>query len=194
MSTSSEEATDFDLRALDALAAAVEDLDARVAQHRPVALVEVGDGVGERGERDGVGPEIHFAGAVSDGERAALARGDHQVVVAGEDDGEREGTLQTAERMAHGFLRTDALRQLVGDDVHDHLGVGVALEYVALGTELGFQLAEVLDDAVVHDRDLAVHVRMRVALSRAAVRRPARVADAGMTLQRLLQQAPFKVA
>ena len=87
-----------------------------------------------------------------------------------------------------------ALRQLVGDDVDDRLGVGVALEHVALGGELGLELAEVLDDAVVHDRDLAVHVRMRVALGGTPVRRPARVADAGVTLQRLLQQAAFEVA
>ena len=100
LSTSSEDGDRLDLRALDALAAAIEDLDARAAQHGPVALLEVGDGVGERGERDGVGAEIHLARAVTDGERAALARGDHQVVVAGENDGEREGALQAAERMA----------------------------------------------------------------------------------------------
>ena len=38
----------------------------------------------------------------------------------------------------------------------DGLGVGVGLEDVALGGELGLELAIVLDDAVVHDRDLAV--------------------------------------
>ena len=41
---------------------------------------------------------------------------------------------------------------------------------------------------------LAVHVRMRVALGRTPVRRPARMADAGVPLQRLLQQAAFEVA
>ena len=60
--------------------------------------------------------------------------------------------------------------------------------------ELGLELAEVLDDAVVHDRDLAVHVRMRVALGRAAVRRPARVADAGVPGERLGEQPAFEVA
>ena len=86
------------------------------------------------------------------------------------------------------------MRQLVGDDVHDRLGVGVALEHVALGAELRLQLAEVLDDAVVDDRDLAVHVRMGVALGGTPVRRPARMADAGVPPQRLLQQTPFEVA
>ena len=40
----------------------------------------------------------------------------------------------------------------------------------------------------------AVHVRMRVALGRAAVRRPARVADAGASRQGLLEQALFEIA
>ena len=88
----------------------------------------------------------------------------------------------------------DALAELVGDDVDDRLGVGVALEDVALGGQLGLELAEVLDDAVVHDRDLAVHVRMRVALGRAAMRRPARMPDAGVAVERLLQQPPFEIA
>ncbi len=184
----------LDERALDALAAAVEDLDAGAAQHRPVAFVEIGDGVGERRQRDGIRAKVHLARAVTDGERAALACGDHQIVVPGKDDGESESALQAAERTLHRFLGGDALRQLVGDDVHDRLGVGVALEHVALGAELRLELAEVLDDAVVDDRDLAVHVRMRVALGGTPVRRPARMADAGVTLQRLLQQAAFEVA
>ena len=127
-------------------------------------------------------PRYICAGAVTDGERAALARGDHQVVVAGEDDGEGEGPLQPLQRALHRGFRRHALAELVGDDVDDRLGIGVALEHVALGGQLGFELAEVLDDAVVHDRDLAVHVRMRVALGRAAVRCPARMADAGVAV------------
>ena len=40
--------------------------------------------------------------AVADGERRALARRDHQIVVAGEDDAERECALQLLQRVAHG--------------------------------------------------------------------------------------------
>ena len=48
----------------------------------------------------------------------------------------------------------------------------------AIGLELGPQRAIVLDDAVVHHGDPARLVRMRVALGRRAVRRPAGMADA----------------
>ena len=65
-------------RPLDRLAAAVADGDAAARQHRPVAVLEIGDGVGEGRERDGVGADEHLAVAEADGERAALARHDHQ--------------------------------------------------------------------------------------------------------------------
>ena len=131
---------------------------------------------------------------MADGERAALARGNHKVVVAGKDDGEREGALQARKRVLDGHLWSNSLAELVADDVDDRLGVGVALEDMALGGELGLEFAEVLDDAVVHDRDLAVHVRVSVALGGAAVGGPAGVPDAGVAAERLLQETPFEVA
>ena len=70
------------------------------AQDGPVAFVEIGDGVGERRQRDGIRAKVHLARAVTDGERAALPRGDHQIVVPGKDDGEGEGALQAAEAHA----------------------------------------------------------------------------------------------
>ena len=48
----------------------------------------------------------------------------------------------------------------------------------ALLQELFAQLPEILDDAVVHDREPVGGVRMRVAFGRPAVGRPARMADA----------------
>ena len=62
--------------------------------------------------------------------------------------------------------------------MRDHLGVGLAAELRAGLFQLLAQLAEILDDAVVHDREPLGRVRMRVALGRLAVGRPAGVADA----------------
>ena len=57
-------------------------------------------------------------------------------------------------------------------------------ELLASRLEFGAQFGVVLDDAVVHDRDARGAVRMRVALGRRAMRRPSRVADAGVPAQR----------
>ena len=171
---------------LHLLAGAVVDGGALAREHRPVALLQIGDLAGEGRQRDGVGAQVHLALAVADGERAALAGADHQVFLAGKDDGERERTLQMVSARLVASHRRVARLHLVGDQMHHHLGVGVGLELVALGGEHLLQLAEILDDAVVHHRDALAHVRVGVGLGGAAVRRPARVADADMALQRLI--------
>src|SRR5215831_3132868 len=64
---------------------------------------------------------------------------------------------------------------------------------MAPGGELFAQLLEVFDDAVVHDGDAIVHVRMGVALDRLAVRCPARMAKPGAPLQRLIRKPQLQV-
>ncbi len=62
---------------------------------------------------------------------------------------------------------------------------------MAAREQLGAQLDEVLDDAVVNDRDRAGFVRMRIFFGRTAVRGPSRVPDSYVTLQgRVRQQHP----
>ena len=62
-----------------------------------------------------------------------------------------------------------------------------------LRLQLFAQLLEILDDAVVHDRDLVGRVRMRVHFVRPAVGRPAGVADAAVAGERLAREALFEV-
>ena len=119
-----------------ALVLRVVDLDALARHHRPVAVLEIADRVGERRERDGVGAEIHLAVAVADRERRTLARADHQVVLAGEQEGQRESAAQLLERRRHRLGRRLALLHLVGDQMRDHFGVGLAAEFGAVLAEL----------------------------------------------------------
>ena len=115
-------------RALDLAAGGVVDFDAVARQHGPVAVVEIGDRVGERRERDGIGAEIHLAVAVADRERRALAGADQQIVLAGEQEGERERAAQPRQRGLDRFRRRAAILHLVGDEMRDHLGVGLGPE------------------------------------------------------------------
>ena len=77
--------------------------------------------------------------------------------------------------------------QLLLDQVRDDLGVGLGDERVPLALQLVLELEVVLDDAVVDDDDAAgaVAVRVGVLLGRPAVRRPARVADAVVAVERV---------
>src|SRR5262249_47663150 len=102
--------------------------------------------------------------------------------------------VQALHRRRHRLLRRLLLLQIAGQQMDDDLGVGLRLELVAEGGELAPQLLEVLDDAVVDDGDTVGGVRMRVGLVRPAVRRPARVADAGGARQRLARQQRLQIA
>src|SRR5206468_10919785 len=84
-----------------------------------------------------------------------------------------------------GVLERLAGLELVLEKVHDDLGVGLRRELVPGRNEWRLQLLEVLDDPVVDDRGRgrAVDVRVRVLLRRPAVRRPTRVADAGLAIR-----------
>ncbi len=161
-------------------------------EHRPVAVLEIADRVGERRQRDRVGAEIHLALAIADGERRALARADHQIVLAGEQEGERESAAQLLERGRHRIGRRLAAFHLLRDQMRDHLGIGLADELGAALRQLFAQLAEILDDAVVDDRDALGGMRMGVVLGRPPVGRPARVADADIAAERLALQPRFE--
>ena len=95
-----------------------------------------------------------------------------------EQDGEREGAVEARQHRGDRLLRALALRQLVGDEMGDDLGVGLALEDAALGLHLLAQRLEILDDAVVDDGDAVDDVRMGVADGRRAMGRPAGMGDA----------------
>ena len=99
--------------------------------------------------------------------------------MAGEDHRQRISAFQPAECRARRRDRIHAAPQVEIDELRHRLGVGLGGELLAFRFKFGAQFGMVLDDAVVHDRYAGSSVRMRVALGRRAMRRPARMADAG---------------
>ena len=117
------------------------------------------------------------------------------------EDGDGIGAVQLRDGRLHRLEQVSVIQAV--DQVADHLGVGLAVESVALALQRGAQFFVVFDDAVVDQRDAAglaarvlawtvAEVRMRVVNQRRAVRGPARVGNAGgareMLLLDLLQQ------
>ena len=74
--------------------------------------------------------------------------------------------------------------------MREHFGIGFRAKHDAAALAACAQLSRVFDDAVVNDREAlaCVTVRMRIAIARLAVRRPARVRDAGRPFQLLRQR------
>ena len=181
-------------RPLDRVAVAVADGNGLARHHRPVAILEIGDRVGKGRQSNGIGADEHLAVAKADGERAALAGDDHQIVVAGEDHGERKRAPQPPQRMVHRANRIVAGLHLAGDEMGDDFGVGVAGKHRAVRDQLLLQLAEILDDAVMHDRNKVGRMRVGIGFGRLAVRGPAGMADAGRTAQRRSLQQLLEIA
>ena len=158
------------------------------AQHRPVALLQIGDGVGERARArwrrspDTSRPCRGRWPAGCPGARRSSGRRAPAKMMAS-----AKAPCRRAERApARPRPGPCALSQLVGDEVHDRLGVGVGLEHVALGARAPscssrkFSMMPLWTTAT---RSFMCGWALR-SVGR-AVRRPARVADAGVALQRL---------
>ena len=88
------------------------------------------------------------------------------------------------------------LQVILLDQVGDDFGIGFGGELVAFLDQLLLQGDVVLDDAVVHDDDLAgaIAMRMGVFFGGAAVGGPAGVADAVGAVERLQADGFFQVA
>ncbi len=87
-----------DDRPRDRRARGVKDARARMVDRDVVALVEVGDALGEGTDRHRVGAEIHLAVAVADDERRPAPRAHDELVVAVDQDRDRKRALEPVER------------------------------------------------------------------------------------------------
>ena len=146
------------------------------------------------------GDEV-FVLAQADDRRRPVARGNNLVGLVGRDDRDREHAGQQLHRLANRFFQRNLVPVAVGaevllDQVGDDFGVGLGAELVAFVDQLLLQADIVLDDAVVHDDDLAgaVAMRMSVLFGGTAVRGPASVADAVGAVERLQPDDLFQVA
>jgi len=81
-------------------------------------------------------------------------------------------------------LRRHALVEIVGDQMGGDFAVGLGFEFVAPCRQFVAQFAEILDDAVMDDGNPGGGMGMGIDLGGGAMRRPARMTDAGMTGER----------
>ena len=140
-------------------------------------------------ERGHIRADEHLTVADAEHQRRRAPGGDDRARFVGVGEHQREVALQPGQHGEHGVREIAggvAVLVLPGDQVHGDLGVGVAGEFHAGGFQLAAQRGEVLDDAVVDDRDLdgGVAMRVRVAVGGPAVGGPAGMAQPGVPAQR----------
>ena len=160
--------------------AAVERRDARPFGRDvgDVALVEDDHVLGVLEDGRHVAGEEALALAEPDDERDVHPRADDAIGMVGVHDADGIRAAHLVERQPHRV--NEVARVLRLDEVHQHLGIGLRGESMALGHQAVLDLGVVLDDPVVDERELAaaVGVRVRVLVVGPAVGGPARMADA----------------
>ena len=129
-------------------------------------------------QRRHVGGEVVLPHPDAEDQGTGLAHDIERVRRVGAEDAEGVGALEPGRGLHDGGLDVAVVVQL--EQVDDGLGIGLAVEDVAVGDQLLAQGEVVFDDAVVHDGEAPVvrQMRVRVAVGRRAVGSPARVADA----------------
>ena len=182
----------LDDRALDLATALVPDLSALAREHRPVAVLKIGDRVRKGSKRDGVRSQEHLTSAVSDGERRPFACADQEVVVSGKQECQRESAPQLLERGRDCIGRRLAVLNFQRHQMSNGLGVGFADKFAAFFGQLLAQLAEIFDDPVVDDRNDIGGMRMSIVFGRPAVGCPAGVTDPDIASKRLALEPRFK--
>src|SRR5690606_8781528 len=161
---------------------------AALKEDHPARVLEDGRDVG-RDEHLAVAQAERHTARVADPHRNQTIR-----LVSGEDD-DRVRAAQPQNGAADRFDQRKTGVSLALDQMHDHLGCGFRGELDPLCFQLGAQLAEVLDNAVMYDDGAPVLADMRVRVARAgdAMRRPAGVADANMAVERRVVHALHEV-
>src|SRR5262249_42316471 len=122
------------------------------------------------------------------------ARADQEIGLALEQKDQRERAAQPRQRRLDRLSRRAAFAHLVRYQMGDHLGVGLRCKLGTILFELLAELAEVLDDAVVYDREPFGRMRMRIRLARPPMCRPAGMTDADRAAQRLALELLLEVA
>ena len=179
-------------RAFQLAADEVGDGDVTGMDVRDVAILEEDDAAGVRQHRRHVRSQEHLVLPEPDDRGHVHPGTDHAVGLALVDDRQRIGTVGPPQGRADGLGEVAVVGLL--HEMGDGLGIGLRAEHVTGRLELGAQLDEVLDDAVVDDRQLpgAVHVGMGIEIVGATMRGPAGMAQSGrgrgcITFERLAQ-------
>ena len=156
----------------------VADHPALAVQLADLAVVQVHHLVRVPGQGGRIRGEVVAVRPQADGQRATQPRADQHPRLVPAHHRQPVGALHQLDRFADGVQEVAVV--VVGDQVRQHFGVGLAVELHPVGLQLVLQQHVVFDHAVVHHGDgaVAAQVRVGVGVGRPAVGGPAGVADA----------------
>ena len=160
---------------------------------RDVAVLEIGNILGERGKGDGVRGNQGAVFAVADDQRRAAAGGDQQAGGIAEGKDKCRSPPRLADSGAHGLRRVGPFRERRIHQMQHGLGVGLAGKDPLGRGQLPVKAAVILDNAVMDQGGPLGAMRMCVCFHRCAMGCPARMADAGVSGERGVLEPGFQI-
>ena len=152
-----------------------------------VEILEIDRVARMRNNGRGIAGNHRLVLAQANHDRASATRG-HQLarLVVGHHH-DAIGSLDLLERLADSRLKV--ILVAIGNQLDEHLGIGIRNTRDALLRQPRLDLLVVFDDSVVHHYEMAggIEMRMRIDLVRQAVRRPAGMANALGGLMKYIQ-------
>ena len=102
--------------------------------------------------------------------------------------------MEAGKNSRYGLPGICAAFHLPRDKVADHFRIGLAQKYAPFRNQLVAQRLEILDNAIVDQRDIANDMRMSVILRRRTMRGPAGVGNADVARERLHPELAREIA
>ena len=166
------------------LLARVPDLVGLATHLRYIALFQIYEPVGNRAECERVGGDEVFTDTDANYQGASGSRYDDLIWLVAIYDTQAIGTLKLLHGLLHRIEQANLIiAPFLVNEMRNYLSICLSLENIAgLGQLLAERLV-ILDDAIVHDGDIATRgMGMGIRDSCLAVCRPARVCYAELTL------------
>ncbi|MNJ16897.1 hypothetical protein D3C77_111670 [compost metagenome] len=180
---------------LDLSTGYIPDGDLVAADFGDVAFFQVHEAVGDLAQGQLVGGQEVLAMAKADHQRAAATGGQQAVRLMRADHSQAVGAMQLLDCRLQGIGQVRHGFQGVVQQVDDDFGVGLGAEHIAQALELLAQFFMVLDDTVVHHRQLLTgEMRVSIPFGRCTVSCPAGVGNAQVADQRLSGNGRFQFA
>ena len=155
----------------------IKDADPLAPQNRAVAVHQEDHIPRVRHDGRHIARRELLAFADAQNERRGLPRGNDLVRIAAVEHHQRIGATDERDGETHRLVQRPERTPMLRNQLRRNLRIGLRLKHRAARHKLRAELRVVLDDAVVHDHNVAHPVRVRILLNRPSMRRPARVRD-----------------
>lgn len=113
---------------------------------RKIEILKIGDGIGERWERNRIGEEENLELKIEKRKRRKMEWEDKKLLIEIKKEGEWKREFEMRKEIEKGLKRRIEILKLESKKMGEGLSVGLSLKFEELGLKNGEKLGEILDD------------------------------------------------